>query len=293
MTLTHDPEKNGWHFETEALKGFLLPDGQRHGVKTLVHKPTGIDVIHPKYDALNLFLLFSTNHCMGTAREKERAVRRDGDAVEVVWAPTKDHRVELTARYEVRAPDAVDLSITARSEWPFPGYEVFLSNYFDPAFQPHVYVQGSPFDIPPDRPRWIAPAVNDVYVGTGLVFPRDPHAARRSVDGRWERIWALYQWNPQRYYEKPVMFQTDPQRRVAAVLMSRPGDCFAVVSGYNSDNTKDPFKDQNPLYLSLFGDDLTAGFERTVRARLQVTELDAGMNRPLELYERFIAENGT
>ncbi|MBI2950544.1 hypothetical protein HYY27_00545 [bacterium] len=292
MTLTHDPDKNGWHFETGELKGFLLPEGQRHGVKTLVHKPTGIDVAHPKYDLLNLFLLFSTNHCMGTAREKERAVRAEGDAVEVTWKPTDNHRAELIARYQPREPNIVDLSVTVRSQWPYPAYEVFLSNYFDPAFQPYVYVQGSPFAIPPNQPQWIAPAVNDVYVGTGLVFPRDQHAARRSVDGRWERIWALYQWNPQRYYERPVMFQTDPQRRVAAALMSRPQDCFAVISGYNSDNMKDPFKDQNPLYLSLFGDDLTAGFERTARVRLQVTELDAGMKGPLELYDRFISEQG-
>ena len=290
MTLQYDAEQKGWHFETAELKGFLLPEGQRHGVKTLVHKPTGIDVVHEKYDALNLFLLFSTNLCMGTAREKERVVRQDGDAVEVVWAPTKDHRVALTARYEVREPNIIDLSVTARSEWPFPGYEVFLSNYFDPAFQPYVYVQGSPFAIPPNQPQWIAPAANDVYVGTGLVFPRDQHAARRSVDGRWDRIWALYQWNPQRYFEKPVGFETDPNRRVAAVLMSRPQDCFAVISGYNSENPKDPFKDQNPLYLSLFGDDLTPGYSRTVKARLQVAALDREMQRPLELYEKFVGE---
>ena len=290
MTLQYESEQKGWHFETAELKGFLLPEGQRHGVKTLVHKPTGIDVVHPKYDVLNLFLLFSTNHCMGTVREKERTVRQDGNAVEVVWAPTKDHRAELTARYEVKEPNIVDLTVSVRSEWPYPAYEVFLSNYFDPAFQPYVYVQGSPFATPPNQAQWIAPQVNDVFVGTGLVFPRDQHAARRSVDGRWDRIWALYQWNPQRYFEKPVAFETDPERRVAAVLMSRPEDCFALISGYNSANPNDPFKDQNPLYLSLFGDDLTVGYRRTVRARFQVAALDREMKRPLELYEEFVKE---
>jgi len=37
--------------------------------------------------------------------------------------------------------------------------------------------------------------------------------------------------------------------------MSRPQDCFAVVSGYDTPNENDPFKNQNPLYLSLFGDE--------------------------------------
>jgi hypothetical protein len=291
MTLTHDPAQNGWHFETEELQGFLRPEGDRHGVKTLVHKPTGIDVVHPRYDVLNLFLLFCTNHTMGTAREKARTVRAEGDTVEVHWPPTDNHRAELTARYQVREPNVIDLTVTVRSRWPYPAYELFLSNYFDPAMQPYVYVQGSPYADPPNQPQWIAPVVNDVFVGTGLVFPRDQHAARRAVDGRWDRIWALYQWNPQRYYALPLAFQADPERRVAAALMSRPEDCFAVISGYDSPNSHDPFKDQNPLYLSLFGDDLVVGSERTVRARLQVTALDESLSQPLALYQAFAAES--
>ena len=290
MSLVHDPEKNVYHFETEELKGFIDPEGQRHGVKKLVHKPTGLQVVHPKYDLLNLFLLFSTNHYMGTAREKERTVEAAGDTLELQWAPTDDHRAELTARYRIVEPNLIDLDVTVRSDWPYPAYEVFLSNYFDLSMRPYVYVQGSPFDDPPDQPRWIAPEVNDVFVGSGLVFPRDQHAARRSVDGRWDRIWALYQWNPQRYYELPITMQADIERGIAAVLMSRPEHCYAVISGYESGNLNDPFKDQNPLYLSLFGDDLRPGDERTVRARIAVTELDAAMSQPSALYTDFIAK---
>ncbi len=290
MKMEYDVDQKGWHFETQELKGFLLPEGQRHGIKSLLHKPTGIDVVHPKYDVLNFFLLFSTNHCMGTDREKERTVQATEDGIVIHWAPTEDHKAELIALYQFKEPKIVDLTVAVRSQWVYPAYEVFLSNYFDPSMQPYVYVQGSPYADPPNQPQWIAPSVNDVFVGTGLVFPRDQHAARLSVDGRWERIWALYQWNPQRYYAKPVMFQTDPQRRIAAVLMSRPEDCFAVVSGYNSPNENDPFKGQNPLYLSLFGNDLVIGSERTAKVRLQVTELDEVMKRPLKLYEAFLSE---
>ena len=290
MSLTHDPEKNVYHFETGDLKGFIDPEGQRHGVKELVHKPTGFQVVHPKFDLLNLFLLFSTNHYRGTAREKERTVKAERDTLEVHWAPTDDHKAQLTASYRIVEPNLIDLDVTVRSNWPYPAYEVFLSSYFDLSMRPYVYVQGSPFDDPPDQPRWIAPTVNDVFVGTGLVFPRDQHAARCSVDGRWDRIWSLYQWNPQRYYELPIIMQADTERGIAAVLMSRPGDCYAVISGYESDNMNDPFKDQNPLYLSLFGDDLRSGDERTVRTRFAVTEIDEAMSQPLALYDAFIAE---
>ncbi|MCS7187424.1 MAG: hypothetical protein RMK89_10795 [Armatimonadota bacterium] len=291
MKMNYDEQHKGWHFETEELKGFLLPEGQRHGVKTLVHKPTGVDFVHSQYDVLNLFLLFSTNHCMGTAREKGRTVRQiANNAIEVHWAPTNEHKAELTAIYQIKEPNIVDLTITVKAHWIYPAYELFLSNYFDPSMRPHVYVQGSPYPDLPNQPQWIAPLVNDVFLETGLVFPRDQHAARLSVDGRWDRIWALYQWNPQHYYAKPIALQTDTEKRIAAVLMSRPKDCFAVVSGYHSDNLNDPFKGQNPLYLSLFGDDLVIGSERTAYVRLQVTALDEDMQKPLELYDNFMVE---
>ena len=255
MALRHDADRGVWHFETEQMAGHIQPDGDRHGIKELTHKPTGAQVVHPKYDLLNLFFMFSQNHCMGQARENARSITSEGNAIDVHWAPTDDHKAEMTARYEVVEPNAVDLSITVKSNWPYPAYEVFLSNYFDLSLRPYVYVQGSPFDIPADQARWIGPEVNDVFVGTGLVFSRDQHAARRSTDGRWDRIWGLYQWNPQRYFESPVIMSANLEKGVAGVLMSRPQDCYAVISGYESENMKDPFRDQNPLYLSLFGDD--------------------------------------
>jgi len=287
MRLSYDAPNEIWSFETEDLVGTLDPTGPRHGVKTLVHKPSGLDVVHPKYDALNLFLLFATNRCMGAARALERTVEAGDDRLTVHWPPTPEHNAELTAVYRLVEPNAVDLTVTVRSNWPYPAYELFLSNYFDPVMQPHVYVQASPYSDPPDQPQWIAPQVNDVYLGTGLVFPRDFHAARRSVDGRWTGIWALYQWNPQRCYELPLMMQVHPEQPVAAVLMARPEQCFAAVSGYNSENMDDPFKGQNPLYFSLFGDDLSPGDERTAHVRLVVTGLDDPMQRPLELYADF------
>ena len=65
-----------------------------------------------------------------------------------------------------------------------------------------------------------------------------------------------------------------------------------MISGYESENMKDPFRDQNPLYLSLFGDDFRVGDERTVEVRFAVTEIDESMAQPLALYEAFLEEKG-
>ncbi len=289
MKLVHDAAQNGWSFGMEELSGFLLPFGQRHGVKTCVHKPTGLDVVHPDYDVLNMFLLFSTNLCMGQARTLERTAEQEGDSVVVRFERSDEHKARLTARYEFREPNIIDLSIAIASEWVYPAYELFLSNYFPPPFRPHVYVQGCEWSAGGGADEWIAPEVNEVFAGTGLVFPRDQHVSPRSVDGRWNRIWALYQWNPQRYYAAPLMYQADPDYRVAAVMMARPEDAFAAITGYDSPNMADPFKGQNPLYFSLFGDDLVPGSERTVRVRLQVAALEDRAETPLAAYREFVA----
>ncbi|MBI2299038.1 MAG: hypothetical protein HYU66_08870 [Armatimonadetes bacterium] len=286
MRLQYDPAREGWDFETDELRGFLLPTGQRHGVKTLVHKPTGLEVVHPSYDVLNMFLLFSTNLCMGQARTLERTSEREGNSVMVRFRPSAEFRAELTARYTFVEPNAIDLTIHLKSDWVYPAFELFLSNYYPPGWQPHAYVQGCEYSPHGGADEWIAPVANDVFLGTGLVFPRDQHVSPRSVDGRWNRIWALYQWNPQRYYARPLVSQTDPDRRVQALLMARPDDCFATVTGYSSTNMDDPFVSQNPLYLCLFGVDLLPGTERTVTARLAVV---AGDEDWLRVYDGFVA----
>lgn len=290
MPFAMDRSSGMWRFETDEMEGLLDPVGARHGIKTLTHRATGVDVVHEKYDLLNLFLLFAQNRCMGTAREYERDVKFEGGRMTVLWPANDTHQAELEAVYELSGPATMDLAVTVRSNWPYPKYEVFLSNYFNQAMAPWVYLQECPYVDPPDAPQWAAPTANDVFAGTGLVFPRDFHASRNSVDGRWTGIWALYQWNPQRMHELPICMQVDADSGVAAVLMSRPEDCYAVVTGYANAHPEDPFGNQNPMYLSLFGEDLSPGDERTAHVRLAVIELDDEMLHPLEAYDEFIAQ---
>ncbi len=288
MAFALDKSSGMWSFETDEMVGLLDPVGARHGVKSLTHRASGVDVVHEKYDLLNLFLLFAQNRCMGTARDYEREVHVEDDQMRLRWAANETHQASLEAVYELSGANTIDLTVTVRSQWPYPKYEVFLSNYFNVAMDPRVYLRKCPYVDPPDEPQWVAPVASDVFAGTGLVFPRDFHAARNSVDGRWTGIWALYQWNPQRMYELPICMMVDEESGVAAALMSRPEDCYAVVTGYAGAHPDDPFGNQNPMYLSLFGEDLSPGDERRARVRLALMEIDDAMQRPLEAYHGFI-----
>ena len=300
-SLSFDAENSVYTFETSELRGALRaqsPDPQvdiRHGISDLVHKPSGVSIIHPKYSALNLFRLFATHSGLGEPRLFERTVSVDGDTLTVHWGPADEHFASIEAVYQIKEPNLIGLTITVTAEATYESYEIFLSNYFDPPLLAHVYVATDRYTREPGSEELIAPQENPVFKGMGLVYTRDAHAARRCVDGRWERKEMGHptaQFRPQREYAVPVAFQADMEKRVAAVLMSRPEDCFAVTSGYNTDDPEDAWKVQNPLYLSLFGSDFVPGTERTAHVRLAITALDDEMSQPLALFRQFLADVG-
>jgi hypothetical protein len=291
IALTHNPTTNAFDFETEEIEGSLQPEGAYHGVTRLVDKRTGRSVIHPLYSALNLFRLFAVNQGMGQPRSMERTVEASSDAMEVRWPATDAHQGELVARYAVREPNAIDLTVTVRSQGTYPGYELFLSSYFDPVLRPHVYLQGNRFGPTPGEPDRVVPMVNDVFRGTVLVFPRDAHAARRCVDGRWDRSeWGAptVQMCPVRRYAYPLAFLTDPEGRLGTVLLSHPRHCYAISTRYHADHEADRMTPYSAFDLSLFGDDLLPGDERTVRVRLALTALDDDLSQPLAMYRKFM-----
>lgn len=290
--LTPTGEKDRFDFETDRMKGTIRLDGAYHGVSRLVDKRTGIQVIDSRYSALNLFKLMSVNQCMGQLRFMERKTASGDHWVEVTWPATESHLADITARYEVAAPNAVDLTVTVRSNASYRGYELFLSNYFDKRFRPHVYLRTRNRS----ERELVVPTVNDVFRGTVLVFPRDALAARYCLDGRWERRenkTPVVQMCPVRHYALCMAFMADEEDQLGVVLMSKPSDCYAISSRYHADNDADRLTTYSAFDFSLFGGDLLPLDTRTVKIRLALTELDSERSQPLELYREYHAETST
>ena len=227
---------------------------------------------------------------MGQPRFMGRSTAAGPDGVEIRWLPTAEHQVELVARYTVPEADAIDLRVTARSEGTYAGYELFLPSYFDPALRPRVYLRGNRYGEPEGDPDLVVPMVNDVYRGTVLVFARDPHAARRCVDGRWNRSEAeapTVQMCPVRYYAHCLAFLTDPGELLAAALMARPRDCYAISARYFAEIEADRMAPYSAFDLSLFGNDLVPGDEVSVGVRLALLPIAGDLSRPLQYYRAF------
>lgn len=288
--LKYDGGADTYHFQTEAMTGEIRASGNYHGVWTLTDKATGRQVIHPEYSALNLFRLFAVHQGLDQPRLMDREIEAGDNAVEVHWPVTETHQGALTARYEVIEPNGIDLTVTVSCEGTYAGYELFLSNYFDKTLRPHVYLHGSRYGRAGTAPELVVPMVNDVFRGTVVVFPRDPHAARRCVDGRWNRSEGnspTVQMCPVRYYGYPFSFLADTANRLGIVLMSTEADCYAISTRYHVDDEADRMTDYSAFDFSLFGDDLVPGARRTVRMRLVLTELDEDMSQPLAHYRAF------
>jgi hypothetical protein len=291
IPLTANATK-GFDFETEQMKGSIQPEGAYHGVTALIDKRTGRQVIDPRYSALNLFKLLSVNAFMGEPRSMNRTIQAGPGMVEVKWPATEMYKGEITARYEVHEPAAVDVTVTVRSQGTYAAHEIFMSSYFDKVLKPHVYLQPAR-DAKSPEPEIVVPQVNDLFRGTLPVFPRDAHSARRCIDGRWDRNefgTPIVQMCPLRRYGHCLAFMADPERKLGVVLMSRPRDCYAISSRYHAERDADRLTSYSAFDLSLFGDDLLPGDARSVTVRLALTPLDGEMSQPLKLYQAFLAE---
>jgi hypothetical protein len=289
VPLTRNEAEGSFDFDTTVMSGSLKAEGQYHGVTRLVDKRTGRQVIDARYSALNLFRLFSVNLGMGTPRTMERKINATETAVEIMWAATEAHQGEITARYEVREPDTIDLTLTLRVRGTYAGYELLLPSYFDKVMRPHVYLKrrtGPEVDL-------VVPMFNELFRGGTPVFPRDAHAAMRSFDGRWNRSeykMPTAPFYPLRHYAHPVAFMTDPEKKLAVVLMTRTGHCSAISERYYSERDDERATSYSAIDFHLWGDDLVPGDERKAKVRLVLTPLDAEMSQPLKLHQKFLTE---
>ena len=95
--LKLDRTTGACEFDTDVMAGRIEPAGAYHGVRSLIDKRTGRQLIHPDYSALNLFRLFAQHQAMGQPRFMGRVTSAGPDAVEIRWPPTAEHQVELVA----------------------------------------------------------------------------------------------------------------------------------------------------------------------------------------------------
>ncbi len=281
--LSFEPAGAGlFDFDTGALGGRLKYDGHYQGIYPLVDAESKADLTHPP-GVFSFYRVFTAGRRYGNGARDWPAVskvRPDG-AVEVHWAASETNPVEMTGVYRWSAADTLDLEITVTPRRDATAFELFMSSYFTKGFRASVYVKAD------QRPRFVPIDRGPDSTGGYVMFPRDEQAKKLIADGRWKIPPSPVDWDIERPLAAPLVLRRDAASGITVVMMTPPGDCFAVSSPWNPATPQ--AGGYRSLYLSLFGRDLKAGQEAKARCRLVIGR-DIDDARAVELYEAYVGD---
>jgi hypothetical protein len=259
-----------FHFDTGSLRGTLRAQGKSQGLGPVVDIRSGVNVAHSLGLLSPYRLLDAGTRYLPDARDQASDARllTDG-AVEVTWAEDAKHPFELRLVYRWASSNALDVTTTLVAGKELHKFEVFLASYF--AGFPSVFGYGKEGFVEVTK-----------AMGDWLAFPRDEAATALIADGRWQRPPHPVTFKPVIPYAGALGMRRDAKSGLAALVMSPPGDCFAVLMPYGEENHRS-------LYLSLFGRDFKPGETATARARLVVGRgiTDA---QAVEIYRTYLKE---
>ncbi|MBM4000416.1 MAG: hypothetical protein FJ297_12920 [Planctomycetes bacterium] len=254
-------ERGLYAFDTGAMRGVLKVDGAYQGIYPLVDATTGRSIVHPP-GLLSPYRVFSTNRRYGDAARDwptETRLRNDG-SVECRWPAADEHPVAITGVYRWIASRTIDLELTVTPRVDMPQFELFVSSYLTESFVASVAARDERGAIRFERAD--RPVESK---GQYVMFPIGDGAAARIRDGRWSIGPSPVDWDLGRAAAAPLALRRDTSSGLAALLMARPGDCFAVSCPWNPATPGAP--GYRSLYLSLFGRDLSARESADARCR--------------------------
>jgi hypothetical protein len=256
-------------FDTGALRGTFRGGGQSKGLLPAFDCASGA----PLTKSLGLFShyrMFEENKRFGKAAwdwASEAKLLGNG-AVEVRWTADEVHPFDMMAVYRWSAANALDLTtrVTARKE--LKRFEVFLASYFEGFPTTLVYAGNKPgfISASPDAGKW-------------HMFPRDEAAVKMIQDGRWKYPPSPVEWGIRPKLAAPLAIRRDAERKLAAILMTRPGDAYAIACPQDEEAHRS-------LYFALFGRDLKNGESVEAKSRLMICGEVTG-EKALELFAAF------
>ena len=254
--LAFTPVDNEFHFDTGALRGTLHGQGRSRGLVPAFDGPSGT-ALTKGFGLFSHYRLLDDRTRYGTAAWDWSSQARvlSNRAVEVNWSADDAHSFDLQAVYRWSAPSTLDLTTRVTARGALRRFEVFLASYFDGFPLTRVYANDPANG---GTPAFLAASKS---IGTWHMFPRDEEAVKLIQDGRWQRPPHPVEWAIRPALAIPLAVRRDPSRGLAAVLMTRAADCFAVAAPHDEEGHRS-------VYFSLFGRDLGNRESATAHSRL-------------------------
>ncbi len=274
--LRFSPAGDEFHFDTGALRGTLRGGGKSTGLSAVFDCATGTNLAR-SMGVFSHYRLLDSETRFGTAAwDWTNTVKLLPDgAVEALWRADADHPLDLKAIYRWTASNALDVTTTVTARKDLRKFESFLASYFNGFSQSRVFAQHN------GKSEFIAAEKSS---GTWQAFPRDDDAVKIIGDGRWKRPPHPVEWNIMPQLAAPMGMRHDDATGLTALIMSRPQDCFGVLTPFGEEGHRS-------LYLSLFGRDLKSGESVSAISRLVIGRgiSDA---QAISMFETFVKEKG-
>lgn len=256
-------------FDTGALRGTLRSGGQSKGLIPAFDCASGA-ALTKSLGLFSHYRMFEENKRFGKAAwdwASEAKLLGNG-ALEVRWTADEAHPFDMMAVYRWSAPNALNLTtrVTARKE--LKRFEVFLASYFEGFPTTVVWAD--------DKPAFVSASKE---AGKWHMFPRDEAAVKMIKDGRWKYPPSPVEWGIRPKLAAPLAIRRDAERKLAAVLMTRAKDAYAIACPQDEEGHRS-------LYFSLFGCDLKNGESVEAKSRLMICH-EITNEKALELYSEF------
>ncbi len=270
---------NEFHFDTGILKGTLHSSGKSLGLLPVSDCKTG-KVLTKSMGLFSHYRLLDAGKRYGTAGwewKSEAKLLGSGD-VEVKWTADEVHPFDMLALYRWSDPDALDLTTRVTSKGNLQHFEVFLASYFDGFPATSVY---SKKPAEGGKSGFFGADKTD---GVWQMFPRDAEAVKVIKDGRWKFPPNPVDWAIRPQFAAPLVVRRDAGSGLAAVLMTRSQDCFAIACPHDGEGHRS-------VYFSLFGLNLAPGESVEARSRLIICR-DVTDEKAVMLYDKFVSQTG-
>ena len=266
MNTVWTMEGNHCRFENESVVGWFLTSGEYQGMRSLVHRPSGLEIAAgEKLPGLVApYRVFGNGRRYSDVRDRQPRVERVAEGVKMTHAADSDNPFDLAATYSWQGPSLeIGYAVTAHTE--MCGFEIGIASYLAGGFRAFVSRQSNHWGEPGAKivPVDVNP-MTDVYA----LFPRSEAELRTIFDGRWDLPPYPVRYAVPAYFAVPLAYRRHAASGVTALGMADPKECYAICLPVNNPpEHPDPANGYQAIYFYFFGRDLRAG--ETARWRLR------------------------
>lgn len=253
-------------FENDTVAGWFLTSGEYQGMRSLVHRPTGVEVGAGETlpGLVAPYRVFGNGRRYSDVRDRQSRVALADDGLTMTYPADSRDPFDLSASYSWHGGTLdVHYALTTRTE--MRDFEIGIASYLAAGFRGYVSRQSNVWGK--DAPRIVPVDVNpmtDVYA----LFPRSEAELRTIFDGRWDLPPYPVRYAVPGYFALPLAYRTQAASGVTALGMADLRECHAICLPVNNPpEAPDPANGYQAIYFYFFGRDLRQGDAVTWRLR--------------------------